>query len=86
MDEEEEVVDFATTCLICSESLDLHKTTEVKEKGMKTFCSASAERNDGFLVLLQNLQSVKVHDRCRLDYINRKNIDKCKKKNKVRSV
>lgn len=72
--------DFENTCFICSEGLQLHPITEVKKRGLNNFCSISAQRNDGFQTLLENLQSVKIHERCRLNYVNKKVTDKCKKK------
>lgn len=62
-----------SVCFICDSALeDGSKVTVVKEKGLKTFCEASRQRNDGKGVHLKGKTSIKVHEKCRKQYINEK--------------
>lgn len=65
-------------CFVCTKSLSEGETVVV-ERGLKTLRDASAERNDGKMEHLRNINSIKIHVQCRKDYTRRNSIIACKR-------
>lgn len=64
-----EDLNYEEYCFICNKKLDSAEFLQVT-RGMETLKRASAERNDGFLDILKNLDSIKAHTECRRLYTN----------------
>lgn len=58
---------MADNCFICGKSLSVGDTVVV-ERGLQTVKNASADRNDGHLEYLKNVNFVTINVECRKDY------------------
>lgn len=69
-------------CFICKEKLATKEVVEV-DKGMANLRKASAEREDGLLIYLENIEAVTIHLACQKSYICKRQIQAYKKKKQM---
>lgn len=69
-------------CFICKEKLDTKEVVEVG-KGMANLRKASAEREDGLLIYLENIEAVTIHLACQKNYVCKRQIQAYKKKKQM---
>ena len=62
-------------CLLCKNSLEIGEIVEIREEGATGISHASIERGDDIKVTAGS----NVHKKCRMDYVNKKDIERFKK-------